>query len=150
MEALDKETKAANLKHYESTINHPKEGEPLVLVRVVVPPGLWWGPSPNTQKLYAEGETLMVPESVFKNSDFHTTRKSVNGMIIRGVLERADIQKPDANKIHNDDLKAVLERNRELERQIAAFTGSAPPVPLVVPDESAKRGPGRPKKSEEI
>lgn len=141
MEAMTREEKAANLEHYVKTIHKPVPNEPQVLVRVVVAPGFWWGPSPNTHKLYAEGEVLSVPEHVFKNSDYHTTRKSVNGMIVRGVLERADIVKPQTDTTQSDDLKAVLERNRELERQIAALTGNAPP-PLVVPDMGSQQQTG--------
>ena len=145
MDPLTKEEKKANLEHYKSTIHHPRPGEPNVLVRVMVPPGLWWGPSPNMHKLYGEGEVVSVPEHVFLNSDYHNPRKSVNGAVIRGILERADMVKP-AVSVANDDLKAVLERNRELERQIATLTGNfpaqqaplAPPIPLVVPDKSAE------------
>ncbi len=154
MESLTKEEKAANYKVYTDSIAKPSAAEPMVLVRVVTPPGLWWGPSPNTHKLYGEGETLMVPESVLKNSDFHTTRRGVSGQIIRGVLERADMVKP-VESVHSDDLKAVLARNAELERQIAMLAGGSPvhmEPTVIVPDAAPeKRGPSRPKKaSEEI
>lgn len=136
MDALTKEEKAKNLAEYKASLVQPRVGEPLVHVRVVSPPGLWYGTSPNTHKLYGEGETLHVPESVFKNSDFHNPKKGVTGVTVRGVLELADRQQGDVSKVAADDLKALLERNAELERKLAVLTGQAPPTtPLVVPDK---------------
>jgi hypothetical protein len=135
MERLTAEEKARNLEEYRKTIHPKRDGEPLVRVRVVVPPGFWYGPSPNAMKLYTEGEELTVPEHIFLNSDYHTTRKSATGSVIRGVLERADVpRQADGIKAASDDLKALIERNKELERMLQVATGSAP-TPLVVVDK---------------
>ncbi len=139
MQALTKEEKKANLEAYEKSLAKPQKDEPTVEVRVVVPPGFWYGASPRMMKLYAEGETLVVPEHVWKNSDFHNIRKGVNGQTVRGVLELASIQENAPRDLIGEDIKALQERNQELERKLAALTGSTPPMPLVVPDEGGKK-----------
>jgi len=144
METLDAEAKAANLEDYRKQIAVPKQGEKEVRVRVVVPPGLWWGPTPNLHKLYAEGEELVVPESVYKNSNYHDPKKSVNGMLVRGVLELADRVNPAATVGSSEDLRYLQDRIKELERQNAVLTGN--PVPLVVADDP--KGKGKPKREE--
>jgi len=137
MEKLTPEEKVKNLEEYRKTIHQKRDGEPLVHVRVVVPPGFWYGTSPNTMKLYKEGDELHVPEHIFLNSDYHTTRKSASGSVIRGVLERADLARPEGGiKAASDDLKALVERNKELERMLQVATGNvSAPTPLVVVDK---------------
>lgn len=136
MERLSAEEKKANREAYLKTIHHPKEGEPMVPVRVMSSPGFDYSPTPNTLRRYVEGEELMVPEHVWLNSDYHTERKSVSGMLIRGILERTDQHQPkQANRVSSDDLKALVAQNAELQRQLAAALGRAPSEPLVVVDK---------------
>ena len=133
MEKLTVEEKKANLEEYRKTIHPPRPGEPLVPVRVMTSPGFDYAPTPNTLKRHLEGEELMVPEHVWLNSDYHTTRKSASGSTIRGVLERTDQHKPkDPNQVSQDDLKALVAQNQELQRQLAAALGRAPSEPLVI------------------
>lgn len=139
MEKLTVEEKKANREAYLKTIHHPRKGEPLVPVRVMSNPGFWYCPTPNTGKMYAEGEELMVPEHVWLNSNYDTENKSISGMLLRGILRRTDIhQAKDGAKVAQDDIKALIERNRELERKLLILTGTPPtPEPLVVPDQPA-------------
>jgi hypothetical protein len=133
MERLTAEEKKTNIEAYRKTIHPPREGEPFVPVRVMSNPGFWYCPTPNTGKLYTEGEELMVPEHVWLNSDYHSERKSVSGLLIRGILERTDQHKPKlANQVSQDDLKALVAQNQELQRQLAAALGRAPAEPLVI------------------
>jgi hypothetical protein len=147
MEKLDEATKTANLEAYKEQITAPKKNEPEVRVRVVVPPGLWWGPTPGLHKLYGEGEELMVPESVYKNSDYHNPKKSVNGLLVRGVLELADRVQAGANPGSSEDMRYLQDRIKELERQNAVLSGNAA-VPLVTVDEP--KGGKQKSKREEI
>ncbi len=136
MERLTPEEKKANLEAYRKTIHHKREGEPMVPVRVMTSPGFDYSPTPNTLRRYVEGEELMVPEHVWLNSDYHTQRKSVSGLLIRGILERTDQHSPKiANQVSSDDLKGIVAENQELKRQLAAALGRAPAEPLVIVDK---------------
>ena len=150
METLTPEQKAANLKVYKDQIAKPTDKE--VLVRVVEGSTMWWGPTPRLHKLHQPleqgGEPFMVPEHVFLNTDPSNPNKSVNGAVIRGVLVRMDRPSESPTDARSEDIHVLQERVRQLEVERAALMGQAPP-PLLVP-EPEKRGPGRPRKVEEI
>jgi hypothetical protein len=141
MERLTAEEKKENLKAYRDSIAKPTGNE--VRVRVAPERTFWYCPTPGTCKLYAENEELNVPEEVFLNSDYDSPKKSVSGMLIRGVLRLASRPMDhDANNINREDLHALQERNAELERKLAALTGATPPT------APAAQGKGKPKKEE--
>jgi hypothetical protein len=149
METLTKEQKAENMKVYKDQIAKPTGKE--ILVRVVEGCTMWYGPTPRLHKLHQPleqgGEPFMVPEHVFLNSDHFNPKKSVNGAIIRGVLARMDRVEPSVSDAHSEDIHVLQERVHQLEVERAALMGNAPPPLLAEPE---KRGPGRPRKVEEI
>lgn len=141
METLSPQQKQEKVDTYKKGIAPETEEE--VLVHVVEGMSMWWGPTPRLHMLRKPleegGENFMVPMNVFLNADYHNPRKAVNGAVIRGVLERADRVKPAAADTFGEDIAALVARNRELERQLSAFTGqAAAPLPqlpiIVVPD----------------
>ena len=115
------------------------EGDKLVRVRVMKPCS--YGPTPKLERLYAEGEELVIP--AWRFTDYHEA-EVIKGITFRGTFELADRPKPVGDNVsqHPEEMQELMAQNEELKLRLAALEQKEGPAPepVVTVDEPAKRG----------
>lgn len=114
------------------------EGDKLVRVRAMKP--VSYGPTAKLQRLYEEGEELVIP--CWRFTDFHEP-EVVKGITFRGSFELADRPKPVSDNVgqHPEEMSELIAQNEGYAKRIADLEAKlgAAPEPLVTVDEPAKQ-----------
>lgn len=114
------------------------EGDKLVRVRAMRP--VSYGPTAKLQRLYEEGEELVIP--CWRFTDFHEA-EIIRGITFRGSFELADRPKPISDNVgqHPEDMQELIAQNEDYAKRIADLEAKlgAAPEPLVTVDQKRKR-----------